>query len=82
MNANVRFTSVDEFLGSLSLGLQLFRCVIFPLGFADGCRNLIEALDGRDQHVTLSSKVDIPCTQQVRAPVTLSASEGRTGSLV
>lgn len=52
------FTSVDKFLGSLSLGLQRFRCVIFPLGFADGCRNLIEALDGRDQHVVLSGKVE------------------------
>jgi hypothetical protein len=58
VNTNVKFTSVDKFLGSLSLGLQLLRCVILPLGFADGCRNLIEALDGRDQYVISSGKVE------------------------
>jgi hypothetical protein len=59
MNANVRFTSVDEFLGSLSLGLQFFGCVIFPLGFVDGCRNVIQPLDGRDQYIILSGEVDL-----------------------
>jgi len=58
VSAKVRFTSVDKFLGSLSLGLQLLRCVIFPLTFADGSRNLIEALDGRYQHVVVSGKVE------------------------
>ena len=58
MNADARFTSVDEILGGLSFGLQRLRCFIFPLGFTDGCRNLIEALDGRDQHVILSGKVE------------------------
>lgn len=52
-------TGVNKFLGSLSLGLQLFRCVILPLRFADSCRNLIEALNGQDQQVTLSTKVKI-----------------------
>jgi hypothetical protein len=54
----VRFTSIDKFLGSLSLGLQLLRCVIFPLGFADGCGYLIETLNRRDEHVTFLGKVE------------------------
>jgi hypothetical protein len=58
VDANVRFTSIDKFLGSLSLGLQLLRCVIFPLGFADGCRNLIQTLNGRDQHVIFLGMVE------------------------
>ena len=44
MIANVAYTGVNKFLGSLSLCLQFFGRVILPLGFTQGRRNLVEAL--------------------------------------